>query len=198
MTAKKRISRIFECILLVILFVMFIFPFYWTLITSVKGLYEAVAYPPTFWPSEFHFENYAEAWRHADFAHFGKNSIIMSIGATAFLMLSCTIVNRVMVEHECRIVTDSKFRKNADETVSISGARHHDAVLALEKFAEFSKLRSNALVFAFDVFFDFFFLADNLCNRAEPFVGALDAVRLRSIDLRNAERFFKSRRHVAA
>ena len=91
MTVKKRISRILECILLIILFVMFVFPFYWTLITSVKGLYEAVAYPPTFWPSEFHFENYAEAWRHADFAHFGKNSIIMSIGATAILMLSCTM-----------------------------------------------------------------------------------------------------------
>ena len=43
MTVKKRISRILECILLIILFVMFVFPFYWTLITSVKGLYEAVA-----------------------------------------------------------------------------------------------------------------------------------------------------------
>ena len=91
MTAKKRIFRILECILLVILFLMFVFPFYWTLITSVKGLYEAVAYPPTFWPSEFHFENYAEAWRYADFAYFGKNSIFMSTAATAILMISCTM-----------------------------------------------------------------------------------------------------------
>ena len=91
MSVKRRIFRILECILLVILFVTFVFPFYWTLITSVKGLWEAVAYPPTFWPSVFHFENYAEAWRYADFAHFGKNSIIMSIGATALLMLSCTM-----------------------------------------------------------------------------------------------------------
>lgn len=91
MSIKKRIFRILECVLLIILFVMFIFPFYWTLITSVKGLYEAVAYPPTFWPSEFHFENYAQAWKHADFAHFGKNSIFMSVGATIILMLSCTM-----------------------------------------------------------------------------------------------------------
>ena len=61
MTVKKRISRVLECILLIILFIMFIFPFYWTLITSVKDLYEAVAYPPTFWPSSIHFENYADA-----------------------------------------------------------------------------------------------------------------------------------------
>ena len=102
MTAKKRIFRILECILLVILFVMFVFPFYWTLITSVKGLYEAVAYPPTFWPSEFHFENYAEAWRHADFAHFGKNSIFMSVGATAVLMLSCTRAAYGFARFECK------------------------------------------------------------------------------------------------
>ena len=91
MTVKKRIFRILECILLVILFVMFIFPFYWTLITSVKDLYEAVAYPPTFWPSSIHFENYADAWRYADFAYFGKNSIFMSTCATAILMVSCTM-----------------------------------------------------------------------------------------------------------
>ena len=91
MSVKKRIFRILECILLVLLFVTFVFPFYWTLITSVKVLYEAVAYPPTFWPTAFHFENYAEAWKHADFPHFGKNSVIMSFGATAILMLSCTM-----------------------------------------------------------------------------------------------------------
>lgn len=91
MTLKKRIGRIIECIFLSILFVTFVFPFYWTLITSVKGMYEAVQYPPTFWPTKFHFENFAEAWRLADFAYFGKNSIIMSVGATAILMVTCTM-----------------------------------------------------------------------------------------------------------
>lgn len=91
MSVKKRIFRIIECIILAVLFVMFIFPFYWTLITSVKDLYEAVAFPPTFWPSSFHFDNYVKAWRYADFAYFGKNSIFMSIGATAILMITCTM-----------------------------------------------------------------------------------------------------------
>ena len=53
-------------------------------------------------------------------------------------------------------------------------------------------------MFAFDVFFGFFFFADNLCDSAEPCIGTLDAVRLRSVNLRNTERFFESRRHVAA
>ena len=53
-------------------------------------------------------------------------------------------------------------------------------------------------MFAFDIFFGFFFFANNFCNSAEPFVGTLDAVRLRSVNLRNAERFFKCGSHVAA
>ena len=53
-------------------------------------------------------------------------------------------------------------------------------------------------MFAFDVFFGFFFFADNLCDSAEPCISPLDAVRLRSVNLRNAERFFKCCCHVAA
>ena len=53
-------------------------------------------------------------------------------------------------------------------------------------------------MFAFDVFFGFFFFADHLCDSAKPCIGTLDAVRLRSVNLRNTERFFESRRHVAA
>ena len=35
-----------------------IFPFYWTLITSVKDMWEAIQFPPTFWPSKFVWSNY--------------------------------------------------------------------------------------------------------------------------------------------
>ncbi len=107
------------------------------------------------------------------------------------LMFSSTIVNGVVMENEGCVVANSQLRKNADKAVSISRARHHDAILALEKFAEFGKFRGDTLVFAFDVFFDFLFLADNLCNGAEPFVRTLDTVRLRGVNLRNTEGFFK-------
>ena len=114
------------------------------------------------------------------------------------LMFATAVVNGVVVEHECSVVADSQFRKHADKAVCVCRTRHHDAVLALEKFAEFGKLRGNALVFAFDVFFGFFFFADNLCDSAKPCIGTLDAVRLRSVNLRNTERFFKCCCHVAA
>lgn len=90
MSPKRRILRILECAVLCILFVLFIFPFYWTLITSVKSTLEAVAYPPTLWPESFVWSNYPNAWTAGHFSTFGTNSIIMTFGATA-LQICCSV-----------------------------------------------------------------------------------------------------------
>lgn len=91
MTAKTFIKRTVECILLAALFIIFVFPFYWTLITSVKSMWEAIQFPPTFWPEKFMWSNYAEVWRSSNFAHFGKNSVILSVGATIIQICSSVL-----------------------------------------------------------------------------------------------------------
>ena len=90
MTTKKLILRILECIILAILFVAFIFPFYWTIITSLKTMNEAVQSPPTWWPKSMAWNNYALAWERGNFAHFGFNSIVTTVGAT-ILQICCSI-----------------------------------------------------------------------------------------------------------
>jgi multiple sugar transport system permease protein len=42
-----------------------IFPFYWMLTTSFKSFGEAGAFPPTLLPTEWHPENWVEAWTEA-------------------------------------------------------------------------------------------------------------------------------------
>ncbi|HOE63467.1 MAG TPA: carbohydrate ABC transporter permease [Candidatus Sumerlaeota bacterium] len=39
-----------------------VLPFYWMFITSFKSYKEALAFPPTWWPTEFHWKNWVEAW----------------------------------------------------------------------------------------------------------------------------------------
>lgn len=90
MSLKKRVWRVVECVILCLLFVMFIFPFYWTVITSFKSTLEAVAYPPSMWPKQFVWSNYAEAWKAGNFSNYGKNSIIMTLGATV-LQIVCSV-----------------------------------------------------------------------------------------------------------
>ena len=55
------------------------FPFYWMIATSLKTNSEAIAFPPTFIPREFHPENYAIAWAAAPFARYFTNTAIVAV-----------------------------------------------------------------------------------------------------------------------
>src|SRR4051794_19256161 len=59
--------------------VVTVFPFYWMLATSLKSNTEALAAPPTFWPHEWHPENYATAWTAAPFGRYFFNTGIVAV-----------------------------------------------------------------------------------------------------------------------
>ena len=55
----NKITRALNVILKAIVIVIFIFPFYWMVSTSLKDLTEALQFPPTLIPSSFHWENFS-------------------------------------------------------------------------------------------------------------------------------------------
>ena len=57
-------------------------PIVWMVLTSFKSAPELAANPPTWWPAEWHPENYAAAWNFAPFGRFLLNSAIMVGGIT--------------------------------------------------------------------------------------------------------------------
>lgn len=57
-------------------------PIVWMVLTSFKSAPELAANPPTWWPKEWHLENYARAWSFAPFGRFLMNSAIMVGGIT--------------------------------------------------------------------------------------------------------------------
>lgn len=72
---KKIINYFF----LILLALLFIFPFYWMFVTSLKTRYETLLFPPSLWPQEIYFENYAAAWNSGPFMQFLMNSIITTV-----------------------------------------------------------------------------------------------------------------------
>ncbi|SHO54234.1 carbohydrate ABC transporter permease [Anaerocolumna xylanovorans] len=59
-----------------------LFPFYWMFVTAVKPVSEIFTYPPTLWPSEFHFNNFIAAIKETNFLILFKNSFIVTFSAT--------------------------------------------------------------------------------------------------------------------
>ena len=90
---KKKesvVGKILEFAALVFLFLLFVLPFYYMLISSFKTTMEAMANPPIWWPRNFLWSNFADAWREANFAQYGLNSIIIS-AAVVVTCLVCSV-----------------------------------------------------------------------------------------------------------
>lgn len=81
--ARHAILLTFGCVMA--------FPFVWMLLTSFKPFEETLKSPPTIFPSYWRFENYAEAWRAANFPRFFANSALLSM-ATVFGTLVTSVL----------------------------------------------------------------------------------------------------------
>lgn len=77
--ALHKLGRFMNAALKIIVILIFIFPFYWMLSTSLKSLTEALEFPPTLIPSSLHWENYAHVFEVVPIAQYFKNSVIVSL-----------------------------------------------------------------------------------------------------------------------
>ncbi len=88
----KRYSRKTIIILILIIISLFcVFPFFWMLVTSVKMKSELFQYPPSLWPSEWHWENYKTVWTSVPFGRFYINSIICAVCITVGQLTTCSL-----------------------------------------------------------------------------------------------------------
>jgi multiple sugar transport system permease protein len=71
---------------------VYIMPFYWMLITSLKGSAELGMVPPTFWPHAPHFENFMLAVRYIPFFRYFVNTITIVV----FSVIGAVITNSLV------------------------------------------------------------------------------------------------------
>jgi len=57
-----------------------VFPLYWMFVSSFKSQSEILLAIPTFWPREWHFENYVNVFNRANFGRYYLNTFTMTIG----------------------------------------------------------------------------------------------------------------------
>ena len=90
---KKKnplVWKIAECVILAFLFILFVLPFYYMIISSFKSTVEAMRNPPVWWPAQFLWGNFADAWKGANFTKYGWNSIVIST-CVVFTCLACSV-----------------------------------------------------------------------------------------------------------
>ena len=88
---RSALRNIPAYLLLTLGSLIMVFPFFWMIICSFKTHAEAIAFPPTFWPSHFSFENYTKAFSMAPFGKYFLNSVIVMI-LSVFTTTTTTIL----------------------------------------------------------------------------------------------------------
>lgn len=78
--AKRKAVTVLQYMFAVGVTLFMIFPLYWMFITSVKSQEEVLLALPTFWPKEWHFENYRNVLSRANFSKYYYNTIVMTAG----------------------------------------------------------------------------------------------------------------------
>lgn len=78
--AKRKAVTVLQYVFAVGVTLFMIFPLYWMFITSVKSQEEVLLALPTFWPKEWHFENYSNVLSRANFSKYYYNTIVMTAG----------------------------------------------------------------------------------------------------------------------
>jgi multiple sugar transport system permease protein len=67
------------------------FPFIWMVLTSLKPFEETLRSPPTILPVNWRPENYAEAWRAANFPRFFLNSAVLSLATVGGTLVTSVL-----------------------------------------------------------------------------------------------------------
>ena len=93
-SARQKITHILSqagiYAFLLLMAAVVLFPFYWMIISSLKSLVEYRLSPPTFWPMQALFSNYADAFTTASLGVLFKNTMIVGLVST-LLSLVITI-----------------------------------------------------------------------------------------------------------
>lgn len=87
----KTLKRFFTLWLPVVLILLFLlFPFYWTLVTSLKPEQELYG-PVTYWPQQLTFASYEKLFNEFDFLKPMGNSLLVAVCTTAITLVVSTL-----------------------------------------------------------------------------------------------------------
>lgn len=73
--------------LIVVMMCCMVYPILISMLNGLKANKEVNSFPPTFFPTEWHFENYAKAWNYIDLPLYFKNTMLIFLGNMVITVL---------------------------------------------------------------------------------------------------------------
>src|SRR5579872_447682 len=87
---QRRAPKVIRFLTLVLISMVFAFPFYWVVLTSLLPQDHVFDFPPALWP-QWDFANYATAWNAAPWGQYFLNTMYICIGTTAMVLVTSSL-----------------------------------------------------------------------------------------------------------
>ena len=84
---QTRTQKVIGYVVLIFFLLLILLPFYWMFITSFKTNTDISAYPPSLWPAQWTWTHYATAFGFYRFGMYIRNSVIVALCTTFFVLL---------------------------------------------------------------------------------------------------------------
>jgi multiple sugar transport system permease protein len=89
---QTRLVKGFAFVVCTLIGFMYVFPFYWMVITALKTDQQIFLWPPTLVPPTPQWQNFMEATRYIPFWLYMKNTMVICLIAVVGTLTSCTLV----------------------------------------------------------------------------------------------------------
>jgi len=91
---ERGVKNVIVYILLITLSLVFVFPFFWMLSSSLKANADIFLWPPQWFPNPLVWQNYADAFGNPflPFLKFFQNTMIIEVGVMVGKLISCVLV----------------------------------------------------------------------------------------------------------
>ena len=86
-TRLTRLPGVLLTLLTLLIALIWVFPMYWAVVTSVKGETETIANPPTLFPQAFDFSAYSYIFHNSPIVQWYVNSVLTSVVITLLVLL---------------------------------------------------------------------------------------------------------------
>ncbi|GAA3598569.1 carbohydrate ABC transporter permease [Nonomuraea rosea] len=93
---RRRLGIWAQVIVLAVICLVWIYPLLWIFSASLKDSLGVFSGGLGLIPESLHFENYVRAWRDANFGLYTVNSVVVTLGTVALVVLRCALAGYVI------------------------------------------------------------------------------------------------------
>ncbi|MDR7238861.1 carbohydrate ABC transporter permease [Neobacillus drentensis] len=102
MLKQGNLGKLVKYLIMLLISIVMVFPFYWMAVSSLKTPEELSALPPVWWPESLSFDSFKNIFEVIPFGSAMVNSIIVTTAATVSILITSIMAGYVFAKYQFR------------------------------------------------------------------------------------------------